>query len=306
MSTHDVLVVGGIFREVLDADTNPRLRYGGSGLVASVAAARLGARVALGSYVGTEDAEAVRAELLLASVDDGWLAELPGASGTFLFPTATTPSAPWPQYRPAEAVPDTLPMLPPAKVIVVFGIPDFDPVQVGWLDRAPSASTLLWDRQGWLSRARDAAQAGRLPPRTKVYLANEQEALAESGSLSRDALVEAQPPAGFNASMIKAGAEGVTLVESIAEGTRRSFVPAFDIIPGSPIGSGDVFAGTVAAVLASGGDLDNAATVGCAVAAAALEAGSTLITPEHIARVQQLLVARGLVALSTEVVNRQR
>src|SRR5690606_21251043 len=143
MSKHDVLVVGGIFREVLTADTNPRLRYGGSGLVAAVAAARLGAQVALGSYVGTEDAEAVRSELLLASVDDAWLVELPGASGTFLFPTLAAPSAPWPQYRPSEAVPHTVPMLPPAKVIVAFGIPDCDPIELGWLDSAPSASTLL-------------------------------------------------------------------------------------------------------------------------------------------------------------------
>ena len=51
----DVLVVGGVFREVLKADTAPRLRYGGSGLTASVAAARFGARVALASYVGSED-----------------------------------------------------------------------------------------------------------------------------------------------------------------------------------------------------------------------------------------------------------
>ena len=51
----DVLVVGGIFREVFDADTKPSMRYGGSGLTASVAAARFGVETALASYVGTDD-----------------------------------------------------------------------------------------------------------------------------------------------------------------------------------------------------------------------------------------------------------
>lgn len=296
MGIHDVLVVGGIFREVLDADTSPRLRYGGSGLAASVAAARLGVRVALASYVGTEDAEAVRAELLLASVDDGWLADLPGASGTFLFPTVTTPTAPWPQYRPAEAVPDTVPMLPPAKVVVAFGIPDFDPAQAGWFDGAPSGSTLLWDRQGWLSRARDAARIARLPPNTKLYLANEQEALAEAGNPSWEALMKVQPPLGFSASIIKAGAQGVTLSERSSGGTRRIHVPAFDITARCSIGTGDVFAGVAAAILASGGNLVDAATMGCAAAGAALETGSALLTAEHVARAEELLTERSLAA----------
>ncbi|MCL4553510.1 MAG: hypothetical protein M1305_08225, partial [Candidatus Marsarchaeota archaeon] len=65
----DVLIVGGIFREILNGDTNATTRYGGSGLTASVAAARFGASVALASYVGSEDESAVRAELRAACVD---------------------------------------------------------------------------------------------------------------------------------------------------------------------------------------------------------------------------------------------
>ena len=83
----DILVIGGIFREVLDADTNPRRRYGGSGLTSSIAAARFGARVGLASFVGTDDERAVRAELEVAGVDDSAVLSVAGACGTFVYPT---------------------------------------------------------------------------------------------------------------------------------------------------------------------------------------------------------------------------
>ena len=67
----DVLVVGGIFREVFDAATKPSMRYGGSGLTASVAAARFGVETALASYVGTDDEGAVHTILGEAGVDGG-------------------------------------------------------------------------------------------------------------------------------------------------------------------------------------------------------------------------------------------
>ena len=111
----NVLVVGGIFREVLDADTAPKLRYGGSGLTASVAASRFGAAVTLASYIGAEDEEAVRAELELSGVDDSAVLSLAGACGTFLFPTLAGQERPWPMYRPAESLPQELPQIPPCR-----------------------------------------------------------------------------------------------------------------------------------------------------------------------------------------------
>src|SRR5687768_5359756 len=94
----DLLVVGGIFREILNGDTNPRMRYGGSGLGAAISAARLGVRVALASYVGRDDEDAVRSELRLAGVDDSFIISLPGLSGTFVFPTLQESQRPWPMY----------------------------------------------------------------------------------------------------------------------------------------------------------------------------------------------------------------
>ena len=81
------LVIGGIFRKVPDADTIPRRRYGGSGLTSSVAAARFRARVGLASYVGTDDDQAVRAELEVAGVNDHAVLSVSGACGTFVYPT---------------------------------------------------------------------------------------------------------------------------------------------------------------------------------------------------------------------------
>jgi sugar/nucleoside kinase (ribokinase family) len=76
----DVLVVGGVFREVLDADSTPRHRYGGSGLTAAVAAAQLGAATVLAGAVGAEDQEAVRALVAAAGVTDA-LQTVPGHAG---------------------------------------------------------------------------------------------------------------------------------------------------------------------------------------------------------------------------------
>ena len=50
----DVLVIGGIFREVLRGDSKPMSRYGGSAIVSALSAAWVGANVALASYVGNE------------------------------------------------------------------------------------------------------------------------------------------------------------------------------------------------------------------------------------------------------------
>ena len=158
----NVLVVGGIFREVLNADTEPRRRYGGSGLTSSVAAARFGARAALASYVGTDDEQAVRAELEIAGVDDHAVLSVAGACGTFVYPTCQTRKGIGPMYRPAEALPSDAPEVPAADIILTFGIPDCDPIMLGWLSRIENHDTVIWDRQGWLSRARDAGEILRL------------------------------------------------------------------------------------------------------------------------------------------------
>ena len=285
----DVLVIGGIFREVLDADTAPRPRYGGSGLTASVASARFGALVALASYVGAEDEEAVRAELQLAGVDDRGVLSVAGASGTFAFPTRYDHKQPWPMYRPAEALPQELPQIPEADVVLVFGIPDCDPVELGWLGARESYGTVIWDRQGWLSRARDASAILQVKSRRRMYLANELETIEDARLDSLDEALLDQPPRGFDAAVVKRGAAGVIVVENSAGIKRQVIVPGFPVRTNSNIGSGDVFAGVFAARLASSDPIDTAAKWGCAAAAVSLKADQNLLNANAYVQARDLL-----------------
>ncbi len=287
----DVVVVGGVFREILDGDTAPRLRYGGSGLTSSIAAARFGARVALASYVGSEDVETVRAELELAGVDDRALIELPGACGTFVFPTHEDPRQPWPMYRPAEQLPSQMPQIPKAGTIVAFGIPDCDPVAMGWLGSGDVDATMIWDRQGWLSRAQDARAVVRLQACRRIYLANEREATEEVSANSLAEALAKQPPDGFDVAVVKRGDAGVTVIERDARGASQTPVLSFPVRAQSTVGSGDVFAGVLAARLAQGVPVASAARWACAAAAVALHTGRNLLTSDACEQARELMLA---------------
>lgn len=287
----DLLVVGGVFREVLDADTEPRSRYGGSGLTSAVAAAQLGAETVLAGAVGAEDEEAVRALVAAAGVTDALLT-VPGASGTFAFPTHADERSPWPLYRPAEGRPGEAPELPAAKVVLAFGIPDYDPIADGWLRRVVSPTTIIWDRQGWLSRARDAANVVALAPSRKVYLANAREAAEEAGVPEDAAALKRQPPAGFSDAIIKLGADGVAVFDGTTHEAAMARVAAFPAIVTTTIGAGDVFAGAVAARLAADGRLVEGAVWGCAAAAVSIESGENLLDAPAAGRVRELVLGR--------------
>ena len=276
----DVLVVGGIFREVFDADTRASMRYGGSGLTASVAAARFGVETALASYVGTDDEGEVRAILEEAGVDGSAVIPVDGMCGVFAYPTGQGPKQPTPMYRPAEAVPAVIPTLPESKVILAFGIPDFDPLAEGWLDGLASQATVIWDRQGWLSRARDASRVLRLGASKRIYVANGDEAAADARTSSFEEAIAAQPPDGFGVAVIKLGETGVVVAERSTEGAILTAVPAYPVNTNCTVGTGDIFAGTLAARLALGDSVVAAARWGCITVAAALESGQHLLSAE--------------------------
>lgn len=285
----DILVIGGIFREVLEGDSHPKLQYGGSGLVAALSAARLGARVALASYVGSDDEEAVRDELRLVGVDDSAVISVAGASGTFVYPTVSR-DPPWPMYRPAEAVPiHPIQGLPSASIVLAFGIPDYDPIAEGWLGAVDKVRTIIWDRQGWLSRARDSGAIAAMPLERKIYLANESEAMEDTDQSGMDATLLMLPPPGFDIAVIKGGAKGVTVVEGSSGLTNIEQVPAFPVQTSSSIGSGDVFAGVFAARLALGQTPTEATHWACAAAAIALQSGSNRLGDDAADAVRRLL-----------------
>jgi ribokinase len=273
----DVVVVGGIYREVLDGDAVPRRRLGGSGLVAAIIAARLGAVTALVSFIGLEDAATGLAMLDAANVDSSQVDTLPGASGTFVFPSNT--QHPWPMYRPAEATTTTKPSIPVAKTYLVFGMPDFDVVAEGWLQLLPRDATLLWDRQGWLSRARDYSSVSSLGPAVKVYLANEDEALAEFSIRGTDDLMSRLPPDGYQWAAIKRGRDGCVLAERSVRGNTLRLVEGFPVDTFDTIGSGDTFAGGLAASIATGASVPNGASMANAVASAFLRLNCDPLAP---------------------------
>lgn len=275
----DVLVIGGIFREVFDADTKPRMQYGGSGLTAAVAAARFGAQTGLASYVGTDDERVVRLILGAVRVDGSTVITVDGMCGVFAYPTDQGSRQPTPMYRPAEAVPTIMPKLPKSKVVMVFGIPDFDPLAEGWLDGLPFQTTVIWDRQGWLSRARDARGVLRLNTSRRVYLANEEEAAVDARTASFEETMAVQPIDGFDVAVIKRGEVGVVVAERGPSGVTLTSLPVFRLNTKCTVGSGDVFAGTFAARLALGDSAVVAARCGCISAAAYLKAGQNLLSP---------------------------
>jgi len=99
----DVVVVGGIFAEILDGDTAPRSRYWRSALIAAILASGLGASTSIASYVGEEDAEAIEAMLKAARVDVGQPCSM------FQEPADVRNSQkgdrPWPMLSARKAVP---------------------------------------------------------------------------------------------------------------------------------------------------------------------------------------------------------
>jgi ribokinase len=284
----DVLVIGGIFREVTAFDEAPKQRFGGSGLTAATAARSLGAAVALAGAVGSEDAAEVRA-LLDGHGIASHLSVTAGRSGTFAHPTHESADRPWPLYRPAEGPVIGRPKLPAARVLVLFGVPDFDPIADGWADSASRGAVVLWDRQGWLSRAQDDAHVLALDAASLIYVANQSEAAHDARADEAWAL-DHQPPPGYAAALIKRGAAGVLVYH--ADGAGRSEVPAFAVDARSTIGSGDAFAGAVAAAIASGLELLDAVRTGCAVSAALVERGHNLVDRETIRRARALLNTR--------------
>lgn len=285
----DIVVVGGIFREILDGDTYPQPRMGGSGLVAAIVASRFGARTVLASYVGEEDAPAVLVMLAAAGVETNMVTCLPGASGTFVFPSGG--EHPWPMYRPAEAVPTVAPDIGEARVYLVFGMPDFDPVAAGWLVSVPADATLIWDRQGWISRARDSRAVLSSAAGRKIYLANLEEAFEEFSEGSEESLWERLPPDGYEAAVIKRGVDSCVLIDRGIGGERVSYIEAFPVDADNTIGSGDVFAGAVAAELAKGTILRDAVMVGNGAASAFVATSGDVLDeglPENTGRLVAL------------------
>jgi sugar/nucleoside kinase (ribokinase family) len=195
-------------------------------------------------------------------------------------------------YRPADSIPVEAPPLPQATIYLVFGFPGFDAVTAGWLSNAPVDSSLLWDRQGWLSKARDSESVSRLPPHNKIYLANLREAKEEYSSDAASSLLAVMPPPGFGAAVIKMASAGVTIVQTAASEAQCEHILGFPVETPASIGSGDVLAGVTAARLANGDPLGDAIAAGNAAAATYLAASCDPFAPNLVLGATELLNTR--------------
>lgn len=270
----DVLVVGAVFREAFEdaAGRTTRVRLGGSAYTAAAAAARLGVRVGLAALVGSTDSAFVRAELEPLGIDCETLVETEGSSGVFLVDDDR--GFPRPRFRPPAPLLLPLPTLPAARVVLVFGVPGFDVAR--WLATADlSDVTVIWDRQGWLS-LNDTASVASIEAGQRFYLANLSEAVVDLSAAGPDELRPLLPPSGFEVAAIKDGCWGVSVM-----GETMSFeVPAFHINLTSEIGSGDAFAGALAAGVAAGMSLQDAALQAAAAAAIVIDSGNNVLPSE--------------------------
>ena len=192
-------------------------------------------------------------------------------------------------YRPAEAVPVKVPEIPTSNVVVAFGIPDFDPLKEGWLSGLHCQATVIWDRQGWLSRARDSSGILEINALRRIYLANEDEAIEDAQADAFEEALAAHPALGFDVAVIKRGEAGVVVIEQSLGEVCFTPVQAFPVNTNSTVGSGDVFAGVFAARLALGDSAVAAAQWGCAAAAISLKADHNLLTAEAYTKAHYLV-----------------
>ena len=192
-------------------------------------------------------------------------------------------------YRPAEAVPVEVPEISDSKIVVAFGIPDFDPLFERWLSAVSRQATIIGERQGWLSRARDAREILRLDVLRRIYLVNEYEAIDDPQASSFEEAVAVQPFRGFDVAVVKRGVSGVVVVEEMHGEVRLTSILTVPVDTNSTVGSGDVFAGVFAERLALGNSVIKAAKWGCAAAALSLQASQNLLTAEAYSRASDLM-----------------
>jgi hypothetical protein len=293
-----LLVAGGIFREVvLDEGSGParELRLAGSGLYAALAAARLGTEVTLLAPVGAEDERIALALCREDGVQPALLAT-PGVSGTFVVERRAG-ARPRPQYRPATAVPGGAADGLAADVVLVFGHPEWTRSPM-W--RCARSSTV--DRSCSTGRAGCRRRPGLQPPswapvsawscatRTRRSRAHPGPRRTRSTGCPMTASRPRSSRTDWDSAIYDRDATGRTLVAPYAGRVQQT------------IGSGDVFAGGLAAALVRGDGLPVACEHGARAAAAWIFGDGQLPGAGFAERVARLVDAPRGEAIPPEVV----
>jgi sugar/nucleoside kinase (ribokinase family) len=297
-----LLVVGGIFREIVIDDTSTRgreLRLAGSGLYAALAAARLGAEVALIAPVGGEDEDIARALCDEAGVQAVFLATR-GASATFVV-ERDAGADPRPQYRPsATPVPGVAEGIFDPDVVLVFGHPEWDALQDPVIRGYARGRVLVFDGQGWLSKMSHPV-ISEVGVASCVEVINAEEVLARDAGEPGEGFA-ALPGEGIGVSVVKDGPWGVSVY---GLGAARHAVAAYAGQVRQTIGSGDVFAGAFSGAINGGEALLEACETGARAAAAWIFGDAPLPGGEFLERVAGLSAAARLVTVAPERVRGQ-
>lgn len=296
-----LLVCGGLFLEEIKGR---EARIGGSGFTAAIAAARYGAEVTLAGWIGSADACEAFAILDAAGVDRRGVLVLDGATTRYRISDPIDLAMPEPSVTIGAVPCGRSPALPSAPVVLCFGTPGFDAIRSGWLDRAAEGAVLLFDRQGSHSMVGGAEMAATVPAAQRILLGNAHEVIADNTVVDLTSALEALPPTSFELALVKTGAWGVIGVGPEA-GDERGF-GAFDVPVRSTIGSGDVFAGVVSALVAQGTSVLDAVPEAVAAAGAWI-ASDAEVPPTGLHHRAAELVANGAATwVDRRILERQR
>jgi sugar/nucleoside kinase (ribokinase family) len=134
---------------------------------------------------------------------------------------------------------------------------------------------VVWDRQGWLSRTRDASAISNLHVEHRLLISNVDEAIDEGIIDQKTGVVTL--PSGFDAAILKDARRGAMVVEAAG---RRIAIPAYPVDVPNNVGSGDIFAGVVVAEVSRGAALEQAASLAAAATSAVLATQDTAAPPD--------------------------
>jgi ribokinase len=296
--TGRVLVLGALHHDVVvTADRLPRLdetlmgrdvdyRFGGKGGNQALAAARMGAEVAMAGRLGDDAAgRTLRATLEAAEVDHGGVVTLPGrATGMSVAITdaqggygAVIVSAANLENDGAWAGPA------PDVALIQNEIP-------GVANRAltaalPETARLIWNAAP--ARAWDATLAARCD----LLVVNRVEAADACGTDAAEDAAALLRTRVRGAVIVTLGAEGLILADRAGPPVRHTAIAARKVV--STHGAGDMFCGALAAELAAGAALPRAVTV--ARTAARLFVQTPIADRADLtrARVAEALASRG-------------
>lgn len=258
---HDVIVAAPRLPRIDETLVGHGVHYaaGGKGANQAMAAARLGARVAMAGSVGSDPAAGMLLDALReAGVDTGQIARHPGASGMSVALVAPTGAYGAVIVSAANLAFDGAGVgLPPDTRVVLLQneIPAAANLDIARKARAAGVVLIL-------NAAPARADEAGILPLIDILIVNRVEATDLTGGPAPDAAaaLQAQGPAHV---IVTAGEEGLWL----RSGTADLYLPAHPVTVRSTHGAGDMFVGAFAAEIDRGADVRAAASFAQAAAA---------------------------------------